>query len=659
MKKNLLLFAAALAGTTMLAQTPRLSLYEEFTGETCPPCASTNPGLNAILSSPTNTPKIIAIKWQVPIPSAPSNTWSLYQTDKADIDWRWRSSSYPGYGYTPAINSAPSSKIDGQEATVFGASSSHPANLNNSVISSAQSVMSPFAVTMTRDWDATGSAVVVTVNIQASMNYTATGALMFRTVMVERLVTFSVQSGTNGEKVFEDPAIAAFPTTVNSSGKVTSMGQSIPTAWTNGQTHTFTLNCTIPAYVRNKAEIAMVGFIQDDGNQKVMQAVRADKTPLTNDAVAVSANVNATCSNTISPNLNIMNNGANAITAMTITPYIDGLAGTPYTWSGSLAASASTVLNLGTLNTPTTAGAHTFSYNITAINATDFNLKNNSAKITYVVASSYQGSPVAEGFVVSAFPPAGFTVINPNSGTAAWSRVSNTGGYMLTSDAAKYDFFNNSVVGDQDELILPPIDLSGSSAPELDFDIAYAQRNANSNDKLEVFVSDDCGANWSSVFMQSGSALTITNPQVTAYTPNTTNEWRTEMVTLTGYAKQVLVKFVTTSDNGNNLYLDNINLYQSSPATGIKSQLKENAIVAVYPNPASEQLNVRVNADGQQNGRISVINNLGQVMIEKSVSLNGGVNVVKLDLNGYSTGVYSVIVNTNKGTVVKKVTINK
>lgn len=658
MKKNLLLFAVAFAGTTLLAQTPRLSLYEEFTGETCPPCASTNPGLNALLSSPTNTPKIIAIKWQVPIPSAPSNTWSLYQTDKADIDWRWRSSSYPGYGYSPAINSAPSSKIDGQEATVFGASSGHPANLNSTVISNAQAVMSPFAVTMNRAWDATGSAVIVTVNIQASMNYTATGALMFRTVMVERLITFSVQPGTNGEKTFEDPVIAAFPTTINSSGKVTSMGQSIPTAWTNGQTHSFTLSCTIPAYVRNKGEIAMVGFIQDDGNQKIQQAVRADKTPLTNDAVAVSANVNATCSNTISPNVNIMNNGANAITAMTITPYIDGAAGTPYTWTGNLAASASTVLNLGTLNTPTTAGAHTFSYNITAMNASDFNMNNNSAKITYVVASSYQGNPVGEGFTVTAFPPAGFTVINPNSGTASWSRVTNTGGYMLTNNAAKYDFFNNVVIGDKDEFILPPIDLSGSSVPELDFDIAYAQRGG-SNDKLEIFVSDDCGSNWTSVFMQSGTALTITNPMSSAYTPNSTNDWRTESVYLTGFAKQVLVKFVTTSDNGNNLYLDNINLYQLSPATGIKNQLKENAQLAVYPNPANDQLNVRVNADGQQTGKISVMNNLGQVMVEKTVALNSGVNVVKLDLNGYSTGVYSVIVTTNKGTSVRKVTVNK
>src|SRR4051812_45139884 len=151
MKKNLLTLSIMLTAAVFVAQTPRLSLYEEFTGETCPPCASTNPGLNTTLLSATNATRIVAIKWQVPIPSAPSNTWSLYQTDKTEIDWRWKSLASGGYGYLPAINSAPSSKIDGQEATVFGAASGHPANLNNNVIAKAVSMPSPFNIIMTRD----------------------------------------------------------------------------------------------------------------------------------------------------------------------------------------------------------------------------------------------------------------------------------------------------------------------------------------------------------------------------------------------------------------------------------------------------------------------------------------------------------------------------
>ncbi len=81
MKKNLLVFGLFLLAISVSAQTPRLSLYEEFTGETCPPCAAVNPYLNSLLASPTNSPKVVAIKWQVPIPSASSKPWSLYQTE--------------------------------------------------------------------------------------------------------------------------------------------------------------------------------------------------------------------------------------------------------------------------------------------------------------------------------------------------------------------------------------------------------------------------------------------------------------------------------------------------------------------------------------------------------------------------------------------------
>src|SRR4051812_40982540 len=112
MKKNLFALGFALVGLSLAAQSPRLSLFEEITGETCGPCAATNPGLNTkLLAAGTNT-KIVAIKWQVPIPSAPSPTWSLYQTNKTEINWRAGSGS-SNYAYNPPVTYAPFGKIDG------------------------------------------------------------------------------------------------------------------------------------------------------------------------------------------------------------------------------------------------------------------------------------------------------------------------------------------------------------------------------------------------------------------------------------------------------------------------------------------------------------------------------------------------------------------
>src|SRR5262249_30832592 len=154
--------------------------------------------------------------------------------------------------------------------------SSHPGYLTSTVIATAQSFTSAFSVTMNRAWNRGCTAVTLTVNIQATANFTASGALVFRTVMVERLIQFSVSPGSNGEMTFEDVVIKSFPTL--------QAGVPLQGGWTTGQTKTFTLNCVIPSYARKKEEIAFVGFIQDDGNQKVAQAVRADKEPLPSDA---------------------------------------------------------------------------------------------------------------------------------------------------------------------------------------------------------------------------------------------------------------------------------------------------------------------------------------------------------------------------------------
>jgi len=653
--KKILLSGLLITGMSAVAQTPRLSLYEEFTGENCPPCASTNPGLNILLASPTNTPKVVAIKWQVPIPSAPSATWSLYQTNKTEIDWRWKTGA-GNYGYSPAINSAPSSKIDGQEATVFGAASGHPANLNNSVISSAQSFTSAFSVTMNRAWDATYSAVNLTISVTASANFTAVGSLVFRTVMVERHIHFATQPGTNGEKDFEDAAIRSFPT----------LQAGVPMAgtWTIGQTQTFTLNCPLPSYTRDKSEVAFVGFIQDDGNQKVAQAVRADKQALANDAKAVYAKGPAfDCATSFTPEISLENKGNNAITALTITPYVDGVAMPLFNWAGSLAVGATNTITLAGI-TPAFPGGHVFNYDISSVAGGDFNLLNNQATTNlYLASGSVAGTVVTQPFATTTFPPVPFGVVNPNEGVT-WARHATANGISITggTGAAKMDFWS-SVTGEVDDLLLPPMSFTATAAPTLSFDVAYAQYALGDADQLDVFVSDDCGVNWTNVFSKSGALLSTTGTTIgTLFTP-TSAQWRKEAITLTGYNNSnLIVKFTSTSDFGNNLYLDNINLSQvANPLNlaGINTLNYDNVSVTLYPNPSNGQTNVVIGSTKAGKATISMMNALGQVVFTKQVNVETGSNNIQLDVKDLASGIYNVVVATENGSTVKKLTVSK
>jgi hypothetical protein len=650
MKLKLTLISLAF-GLAAAAQCPRIPLYEEFTGENCPPCASTNPGLNTLLLSATNATRIVAIKWQVPIPSAPSNTWSLYQTNKIEIDYRWKSG---GYGYSPAINSAPSSKIDGREATVFGASSGHPANLNNNVIAKAASMPSAFNIIMTRDpINGTSTSAVVNVTIQATMPYSTTSNLVFRNVLVERNITFSVAPGTNGEKIFEDPVRISYPSL--------QAGTTLQKTWTRGQVMTFSMNCVFPSYIHDKNEIEFVGFIQNDGTKRVEQTTRTDLPRPTFDAVASPINPPFLCSaaNTIAPVVPVKNNGQSDITALTITPYIDGVAGSPTQWSGVIKPGFSDFIQLDPVLSANTSGVHTFSYDISGLNGSDVNTANNMGSGTFYSVVNYQSAPIAEGFGVTTWPYANWLVTNADEGSS-WSFAPNVEGFGSgAGNSLKYGFFKNSVMNDVDELLLPPVDLTGVGTPVMSFDIAYKMKAQNSSDKLEVKASSDCGNSWTTVWTATGSALAY-NQFVDAsefLTPNW-DDWQAFNTTLPGFnLSNVLVKFVATNRNGNNLYIDNINLASSAIPDGINEVSNRALRVGVYPNPGTGAVGVSVHSPVSQAAKIAVLTSLGQIVTEKSVSLDAGLNTASFDLTNSAPGIYFVSVETAGRRTVSKVSI--
>ncbi len=649
MKKLLLTFNILLAGFASLAQTPRLVLYEEFTGENCGPCASTNPGLDALLQQAVNQNKIVAIKWQVPIPSAPSNTWSLYQTNLTEINWR-----YSTYGY--GVNSAPNGRIDGQNQPVFGAASDHPAYMSNSIINTVQSYTSPFSISMTPAWSPTYTAVTLTVNIQASANYTSVGALVFRLVLIEKEVHFASQSGTNGEKDFYHPVRRSYPSI--------QAGTPMAGGWINGQTQTFTINCVLPSYIVQKGEIAFVGFIQDDGNRKVLQSFMVSGPPLANDAKAVAVVIPTTvCSSTVSPQIVIENAGNNAITNMTINPYRDLTALTAITWTGNLAPAASTTVSIPQYTS--TGGTHSFSYNIVNVAGGDMYTGNNTKKYSFVVEPAYFAGPVTEGFILGAWPPANWGFLNPDAGAYTWGRVTTCGGYATSFEATKYNFYDNPVNGDVDDLYLPPTNLTGVTFPVLNFDYAYAPcpTGVGNNvyaDKLEVMISTNCGQSWTSVWSKTGSAMGTVPATTVSFVASAASQWTSAAIAIPSLSNNptALVIFRATNDYGNNLFIDNINLDQG---TGVNiAKISANPFsFDLYPNPTNAEANIIISSVRSSNAKVAVVNMLGQLVFTKHIVLNEGITNVQLESKDFASGIYNVILETEKGSIVKKLTVTK
>jgi hypothetical protein len=652
---NLVIFTSA-------QSVVRTSLYEEFSGENYGIWFPTNPLLNSLLTNTNNSSLVIPITWAAPLPSAPSLTWALYQTDKAEINWRYKSSSGStvlaspstiGYGYpsqntptdvaTNGINIGLTGRLDGQHQWIFGATSDDPADLNNTVISSAQTQTTNFRVTMIPNWSPTFTNCAVSVTVESVTSFTAVGSLMFRLCLVERVINFSTPPGINGEKTFYDMVRQSYPTTIVS-GSVTSMGVALSNTWIPAQTQTFTVNCNIPAYIRDPSQMAFVGFVQDDGDRKVYQTVRTAQPNIPNDIKAAAINIPLTCNGFFTPVFTAQNLGPTAVTALTVVPYIDGVAQPSFNYSGNIPGLSSSTIALP--NYSASYGSHAFSVNVTGVSGGDMNPVNNTFKQAFGVSNIFT-TTVTEPFAT--FPPLHWYVLNYDFEPATWG-LGSTGGYAASSTSAKFDFWNYLGWGIQyDDLVFPALNLTGTSNIILSFDVAYAQYT-NQNDKLEVMTSTDCGASWTTVYSKQGSVLsTAPANSVSAFVPTAT-QWRTETVSLPSLANQpsVIVKFVATSDFGNNLYVDNVNLGQ--PAS-IKNEDPDLISCDVFPNPTSGSITLAVKSPGNQRTEIKVTNTIGQLIYSSNIDLHTETNMVLLNSDNWSAGTYFVKV----GTVTKKI----
>jgi hypothetical protein len=327
-----------------------------------------------------------------------------------------------------------------------------------------------------------------------------------------------------------------------------------------------------------------------------------------------------------------------------------------YTWTGSVAPGSTALVNLPPANV-TGTGTHSLTAIANAPNgAIDINPYNGYKRYAssfFVFPSSGSLTPVAEGFEATTFPPANWMVNNPDA-SYSWVRFP-VGGFGLSAESARIDFFH-SPNGQYEELFLPAADLQWAMPGVLiNFSVAYAQRTASTNDRLQVQVSTNCGLSWSTVYDKAGDPLKTHAPMATLFTP-TAADWRAESVNLDSYigSNDVLIKFKGTSNAGNVLCVDDINLQF---VTGVE-KFSSLWSVDVYPNPSNGILNVNLNLGSSQHVLINVYDLLGEVVATKEiVNTSGG--IYPLNLSGMAEGTYVVQVLTDKSSTARKITLNK
>lgn len=311
-----------------------------------------------------------------------------------------------------------------------------------------------------------------------------------------------------------------------------------------------------------------------------------------------------------------------------------------WTFTGGTPASSTAQNPSVTYNTP---GLYTVT-----LSSTDGSNNDTETKTSYIrVLPAAAGLPFHEDFESYATLNniEAWEIVNPSGN--GWQLHTGTG--YTGNKCAKIVNFGQTA-NNYDDLISSPIDLSGitaSTGVTMSFRYSYRKRYASNNEVLKVFVTPNCGENWAPRKTLSGNLLSPT-AQNSSWTPTSQGDWETvHMTNITSayWTDQMRTRFEFKSDGGNNIYLDDINIYSGTPSDEIVTvSLGENAYaieaLSVFPNPTEKDLNIRFSLKTAEQATLIVQDVTGKITQSATINATEGSNLVMMNTANLASGMY-------------------
>ncbi len=265
-------------------------------------------------------------------------------------------------------------------------------------------------------------------------------------------------------------------------------------------------------------------------------------------------------------------------------------------------------------------------------------------------------APYAESFesMGANLDPAQWNVVNIDNDTYTWSLRSDAG--FTGTHSVKMKNHNNDE-GKVDELMGPTVDLSELSTVAVSFRYAFARRTASNDDVLRFYVSNNCGDTWNLRKQLRGSNDLPTVPdQGSPFTPNGPAQWEEAVVTnilSTYFVEDFRFKFWFEGDQGNDLWLDDINI--SSNSVGLQETPGANATIAIAPNPSSHDAIATVHLIDAGYTRVELVDATGRtVMTLNNGRMNAGATRFTIPENAITNGLYLLRVQQGSETQVAR-----
>lgn len=367
--------------------------------------------------------------------------------------------------------------------------------------------------------------------------------------------------------------------------------------------------------IKSAANLALTGA---DGNLTLCKA-------------EFSANRTSIC---VGESIDFSDNSYNAVTSRT------------WTFQGGTPASSSAENPTVTYNTP---GIYEVS-----LSATDGSSSDTETKTGYIrVLASGGAVPILEGFEsLSTLDNITEWEVIDYGNNAEWEITTSTG--HSGSKSVKLSNFGQQS-GNVDDLVSEPIDLSGITSQTgmtMSFRYSYRKRTNSNSETMKVYVSNSCGETWVARKTLTGPILG-TDVLSSAWTPSSSSDWETvhmTNITSTYWVDNFRYKFEFESDGGNNIYLDDINIYPGSPSDDLVVGLNDQEAIdhiTLYPNPTEGDVTVRFDAANAQEVNMQVVDVTGKVINTNVINANTGSNIVVIGTEDFAPGMYFLNISGN------------
>ena len=324
-----------------------------------------------------------------------------------------------------------------------------------------------------------------------------------------------------------------------------------------------------------------------------------------------------------------------------ITFYDASWNGVPNTWSWAFAGGTPAVSS-DSASTVVFGQAGMYQVSLTVSNAagTDSKATNN-----YIVVATDTG--MVPGFYVENFEDTAKVrqewVRLTNNPTSNW-KVNLTVG--LSGSNSMWVNNYSKPAGETEDLLAPVYDMTGNGISTFSFRYAYAPRTVDDTDQLRVLVSKDCGNSWLPRKVLKGNDLRTVNGNVNIpFTPQGQAQWKEASFTMSPFANEpwLLVKFEFTSGGGNNIYLDDINIFEPLSLEDLESTIE------IYPNPFNSLFNINSSSELES---VLVVDVVGRTVFQSQLK-DEPMNVT-IDGALWPSGMYFCEITTKYGVVRQK-----